>query len=158
MTDTALRVALSEAVAEALEKMFFVPEVGELDPDAPAGAAMTVQVAFRGDPPGRMTLELTDSSARTIAADFLGEDEADLADDRVQEVVCELANMICGAVLSRLDSSEDFHLGTPQVLSSEATGACSRGVSHGVDIGGGTLKVAMEMESQACSLDEKSAS
>jgi CheY-specific phosphatase CheX len=158
LTQTELHKALTEAVEEALEKMFFVPGLGELDPEAAPEADLCVRVEFEGDPRGRMTLRVTAASAHTIAADFLGEDEADLAEARVHEVVCELTNMICGAVLSRVESAEDFHLATPRVLTEEVGACAPGGVEYGVDIGGGTLRVVMEMENEACCPDEKSAS
>ena len=35
--------------------------------------------------------------------------------ERIGEVVCELANMICGSVLSRMESSATFRLSKPGV-------------------------------------------
>jgi hypothetical protein len=51
-----------------------------------------------------------------IAADFLGEDAESLTDRQSTEVTLELANMICGAVLSRIESRATFPPGTPQIV------------------------------------------
>jgi len=54
---------------------------------------------------------VSDPVARTLAANFIGCDEsADLRSDQVAGVIAELANMICGAVLSELESDAHFDL------------------------------------------------
>ncbi len=84
-------------------------------------------------------------SARTIAADFLALDAESLAPDQVEDVICELANMICGAALSRLESETSFRLGKPEILPG---GAAPRTVhaARSVDLGHGTLTVLLELQ------------
>jgi len=77
---------------------------------------VAAQLSFEGDPSGELTLRITTRAARSVAADFLGAEEADLSDREVGDVVCELANMICGSVLSRVESSSTFRLATPRIL------------------------------------------
>ena len=59
--------------------------------------------------------------ARGLAANFLGEDEADLADADVGEVVGELANMLCGSVVSRMEGNSHFVLTHPEPWAKIAT-------------------------------------
>jgi hypothetical protein len=59
-------------------------------------------------------------AARSVAADFLGEEEPALSEQQIGEVVCELANMICGSVLSRVESAITFQLATPRIVAAES--------------------------------------
>jgi CheY-specific phosphatase CheX len=117
--ETVLHQALRHSVDEVLEKMFFAETLGEA-PDASPEAAddIAVELAFEGEAPGVMYLRLTATAAREIAADFLGIEAAEISGTRVSEVVRELANMICGSVLSRVESAVVFRLGVPRIAAS----------------------------------------
>jgi hypothetical protein len=98
-----------------LERMFFIqcllePQEFVSEPEVAA------QLTFEGDPSGELTLRITAGAARSVSADFLGAGESDLSEQEIGEVVCELANMICGSVLSRVESSSTFRLATPRIL------------------------------------------
>ncbi|SPE26563.1 CheC, inhibitor of MCP methylation [Candidatus Sulfopaludibacter sp. SbA6] len=162
MTDTYLRLALAESVDEVLEKMFFVRTLGE--PRDQAGEpAVTAHLTFDGDPPGWLTLRVTAAAARSVAADFLGEEESELSQRQIGEVVCELANMICGSVLSRVESNTTFRLATPQLIASGEEGEPA-GRQPGIppsattlaaQIGSGAITVIFNTETTACSTAEK---
>jgi len=112
--------------------------------------AIAVELAFDGERSGSMCLRLTAGVAREIAADFLGMEGAEISADQISEVARELANMICGSVLSRVGSAATFCLGTPRIVTAgeECAGClwttCYRvQLSHGrltVKIGAGTTK------------------
>ena len=61
-------------------------------------------------------MRLAHPAASAIAADFLREDAESLTSRQSTDVTLELANMICGAVLSRIESSATFRLGAPHVV------------------------------------------
>jgi CheY-specific phosphatase CheX len=151
MHESALRTALAQSVEETLDKMFFVAGLQE-----PAGALppmeFAARVPFHGTPSGRFTLRVTNDSARQMAADFLVEEAST---EQVRAVVCELANMICGAALSRAKNSGEFRLAPPEWLPG-AQESPQGAVVHTVEIGGGVLQAVVEMESSGCSADEKS--
>jgi CheY-specific phosphatase CheX len=140
-----LERALRDSVKDVLEKMFFVETLGESHLDGPASAdQITAQLTFQGQPPGALTMRVTSAAARQIAADFLGVDEQEVSDLRVAEVVCELANMICGSVLSRVESATAFQLSTPQIVppqESLTTDSCS--TVYGVELANGRLGVSV---------------
>ena len=118
MNENVIRQALRESVDEVLERMFFVEVLGEsTDPvsDASAGE-IAAALTFQGDPSGSFLLRLTPVAARQIAADFLGIDEPEVSDTQTSDVVRELANMICGSVLSRLESAATFRLAEPRIV------------------------------------------
>jgi CheY-specific phosphatase CheX len=158
VTDTSLRQALAESLDEVLEKMFFVRSLGE--PQGPAGEPeVTAHLAFEGDPPGWLTLRVTAPAARSVAADFLGEEESELSERQIGEVVCELANMICGSVLSRVERNATFRLSTPRLITSGEEGDQDippTATTYAAEIGSGAIGVIFNMEVPACSTAEKS--
>lgn len=119
MPETLIRQALRDSVTEVLEKMFFVEMLREL-PDGAAGESPAEEIAagltFEGERSGAFLLRLTTVAARQIAADFLGIDEPEVSDTQTSDVVRELANMICGSVLSRLESAATFRLAEPRIV------------------------------------------
>lgn len=149
MTTTDLDKALSESAEEVLETMFFATVIGEAsatEPIPPDSAA--ARLAFRGKPSGVFTVAACPSAARSLAAAFLALDEDEVAQERAREVVCELANMICGSVLSRLEPDELFELEHPEPVA--VTGACpcvsALSARRALDLGDGTLNICIEIE------------
>jgi hypothetical protein len=51
-----------------------------------------------------------------LAASFLGEDEAMLTEAQPCQTVCELANLVCGSLVSKLENEERFDLEVPQLV------------------------------------------
>jgi CheY-specific phosphatase CheX len=151
------RQALRDSVNEVLEKMFFAETLGEASSPDEVGDTITVELAFEGEPSGSMCLRLTADAAREIAADFLGMDGTEISADQISAVVRELANMICGSVLSRVESAATFRLGVPRVVAccqqcaENPENTCYRvQLSHGrltVNISAGTTKCPQPVES-----------
>jgi len=107
---------LQPAFTEVLETMFFT-SVLDTCGGVPAGtSAVSSRLTFRGDPSGVFEIGITYEAARSLAAGFLGEDEQDLSEGRAGDVVCELANMLCGSVLSRIGSDFTFELSHPEIV------------------------------------------
>jgi len=96
------------------------------------------------------------AAARTIAADFLAAAEAEPTAAQIDDVICEMANMICGAALSRLETA--IRLGTPRVLPGTEADCLPVSAVRSVDIGIGTVTVQFEFESASCSRNEEFAS
>ncbi len=159
--------ALRDAVTEVLEKMFFIriledpreaqefPARTRLDGEREIAARVT----FHGEPSGSLSLRLGRRVARGIAADFLGEEEPEIGEQQVEEVIAELANMVCGAVLSHVESAVLFHLDQPLVVDSQAAdGELPESSAHTFPIGGSALTVKLWLEEPACGSNEESAS
>ena len=147
-------------MVEVLEKMFFIEA-----PDAPVCAvvasdlAVRVEIAFEGDPPGVFRMSLAYAAAALIAADFLGEDADSVTAHQVNDVAKELANMICGAVLSRIESSASFRLYAPDLLGPDAlSSTVLKGPACAVETGNGILTAGIAMGIRECSLTARSAS
>jgi CheY-specific phosphatase CheX len=104
--------------AEVLESMYFtsVTEIVHQPACMPVpgepGYAFTLR--FAGDLHGTFGLHLDAANGRTLAANFLGEEEDSLTPQEVAEVVGELGNMLCGSVVSRIEGPSKFALTHPE--------------------------------------------
>ena len=144
------RETLDVATSEVLETMFFAVVLGELPDPASASAEgsgeppmVVSRLDFLGQPSGDFYVALSEPAARSIAGNFLGvEDASELTPVSVGEVVCELANILCGAVLSRVDSLANFKLCHPGLIRSMdllSLEAATAGATY--DLGDGKLSV-----------------
>ncbi len=140
---------LHESVDEVLEKMFFVRGLGDSTASR-GGPELIAHLTFQGRPSGSFTLRAGLVAARSIAADFLGAEEAEVGEEQVGEVICELANMICGSALSRIESDFGFRLTSPALLAGPpaVSGAAA---GHAVELYNGALAVTMDIEERTCS-------
>jgi len=151
MTEQEVQEALRAAATEVLETMFFVClDEGVESAEQPPESAPAVKITFRGQPSGQMRLQLTASAARSIAADFLGADQDSVAERQVSEVLREMANMICGAVLSRVESAAVFRLDEPVLLEADQQAVAPAAVSLQMPLSNGTLSLTMCLEGAEC--------
>src|SRR6185369_9259968 len=95
VSEVKLQSILQDSVDEVLEKMFFIRSFGEHEHHG-GEPQVVAKVEFEGNPSGWLALSMTTSAARSVAADFLREEDIDLSEPQIGEVICELANMICG--------------------------------------------------------------
>ena len=139
---------LSDAAGEVLETMFFTSLVEEGEP-APStdGPWVCAQLSFSGARAGRLGVRVPVGTAHEIAANFLGLEGQDLTEARVDDVICELTNMVCGLVMGRMESGGLIELTKPE-LGSRETG-CSRGepaACRTLALEGGAMEVWLEWE------------
>jgi CheY-specific phosphatase CheX len=141
---------LATATEEVLETMFFTSTYGAAQAAEPdAAPRIAARLTFEGTPCGAMTLSVTEAAARTLTANFLAAEPDDsVLASQLDAVVCELANMICGAVLSRVESQAHFHLFSPQLLPSESL-LPSGPPNQSLDLGDGTLNLWLTLETHA---------
>jgi hypothetical protein len=144
-------------VREVLEKMFFV-DVLDPAPGEALAAPLTAKLSFDGNPSGSFRLILDQTAARSAAADFLGEDPAALTQEQLNGVICELANMICGSVLSRIESSATFRLSTPTMVPDKEPSRPPMAAAFQAAVGGGIVRAEIGMERAACSASNAFAS
>lgn len=153
-----IREALAGAVERVLEEMFFISPAGATPPAGRTGEEVVAGLDFEGNPCGSLLLRVTPPAARAIAANFLAADEPSLTGREVDDVICELTNMICGAALSRLESETAFHLHAPRIISESAPPDLPDPAGLSVDIGIGVITAALQLRSKSCLSNEKSAS
>jgi len=148
LREATIHAALAAAVADVLESMFFIETLGESS-EAPEEQAIAVEIRFEGDPPGVFQLRLTPDAAESIATNFLGEDAGAVSPRQTSDVALELANMICGAVLSRLESSACFRLDSPRMVVAGELGE-AEATRITVETGDGKLTAAIQLEGRTC--------
>jgi CheY-specific phosphatase CheX len=159
VNDQTLAQALAECTEEVLEQMFFVRPLSDAPAeDLLASPHLIADVDFAGEPSGHLILSVSQQAARSIAADFLAEEEPVLSEQQVGEVVCELANIICGSVLTRVESRSLFRLGSPRLLPEDPQPKPQPGAVQSLNLWNGNLTVAMSTESPLCPAENKSGS
>jgi CheY-specific phosphatase CheX len=147
MTET-LERSLAGAVDETLQTMFFIVSEPESEPDEDRNGcpAMEALVAFTGDMDGRLRLRISSREAVAMASDFLGLDESEVTASHMNQVVAELANMICGSALSRIWPEGAFRIETPVVVEPEPQTA-ERLFAQRAETRGGPLTAVLEVKS-----------
>lgn len=139
---------LRESAGEVLETMFFLTVEREAGWEEVAHKEhLYAEMDFQGAAEGRLELAVSRDLAPVLAAGFLGKDEPELTEREIEGVVCELANMMCGSVLSRLESHSLFQLGAPQVTQSDLEGYSRMDAGHRCvfDLGHGDVKLCFWM-------------
>ena len=105
---------LTSAAAEVLESMCFISVAEHCEEPATADAKwVAAKLHFQGPFSGDFGLCAPLGTAQIIASNFLGEDESGIDPSQIVEVLCELANMICGSFLSRFESKGVYDLSPP---------------------------------------------
>lgn len=110
-----LETMLEVATCDALETMCFFGVMGPLEEMPDGEERISARVSFHGDATGVFHSMLDLPAAMAIAANFLGEEPADVSRSGMEAVVCELANMICGSVLSNYRKDGHFELSSPEI-------------------------------------------
>jgi CheY-specific phosphatase CheX len=109
-SDTVQRVA-----AEVLETMFFTEaEVAPCE-HAWLEIALCARIGFEGSHYGEMLLGVSVEAADPIATSFLGVDPIELTDAQRGQVIQELSNILCGAMLSQLWPESRLVLSSPEL-------------------------------------------
>ena len=105
---------------QVLETMFFTGVLAAEERCLGAECAsetckVAATVAFDGPPEGSLSIRLETATAAALASSFLGLDPDAVTEGDCRQVAGELANMICGSVLSRIAPESTLHLATPVV-------------------------------------------
>jgi CheY-specific phosphatase CheX len=114
MPRTDLQQIFLESAGEVLETMFFTGVVDEESTEE-SDSLVAAELTFHGSPSGRFGVRVPYSTGRQIASSFLGLEEDELSEEQIGDVVCELTNMVCGSVLSRVEAGARFELMHPEV-------------------------------------------
>lgn len=114
MPQTDVQRVFLESASEVLETMFFTG-IAEEEMEEDAASLICAELTFHGSPSGRFGVRVPPRTARLIAASFLGLDESEVTDKQMGDVICELTNMFCGSVLSRVEEGARFELMHPEI-------------------------------------------
>ena len=127
-----LLTLLPDVVAEVAEHAFFamaapceerefatLVAAGDQARTGPAGSGswLHARVGFRGIVSGSLEVRLPVELARELGLALTGGTAADgLTDQELGDVAGELANMLCGVLLTRVDRRQAFELRPPHVV------------------------------------------
>lgn len=118
MPEEEIQSLMGQAVERVLETMCFSAVLGPSETaQAQSLLALAAGVDFRGERTGSVLVGCNPEAARALAASFLGENE--VSELQVEEFVGELANMVCGAMVSALDGVGQYALDPPRALAPE---------------------------------------
>ncbi len=147
MRDAVAGDALADAVREVIETMFFACVYDETAGGEEEGR-LEARLRFTGGRTGEFRLGLSPRAARGIAAGFLGKDESEIGAEELGDVVCEVTNMVCGFMLSRLGTDLAFNLEPPRLVESGAQEAAAACAVRTFDLGDGTLTAGVRFENR----------
>jgi CheY-specific phosphatase CheX len=105
--------------AEVLETMFFEEAVPSVCEHSWLAEAVSAHLRFEGSHCGEFLLSVPPGAARSIASGFLGVEPEEISETQPGEVILELANILCGALMSELWPESTLSLGTPELVSAE---------------------------------------
>jgi hypothetical protein len=145
MESTKYDASLEGAASEVLESMCFMTVAGSLD--APVSVEddwVRVKLHFDGQHSGDFGVCAPYLTARTIAGNFLADDEADTDISRICEVFGELTNMICGTFLIHLGGDIPYDLSPPK-CDSTAVQLQSHTASRNLQLDDGSLCVWLDL-------------
>jgi hypothetical protein len=111
---------LRRVPAEVLETMFFAEAVAADCSHAWLRSAVEVGIRFEGSHLGEMRLSVSRDAANSIACAFLGLEPLELTEPLCAQVILELANILCGAILSHFWPESKLAIGAPEI-SAEAS-------------------------------------
>ncbi len=144
---TEVKRQLTAAAEEVLETMFFA-SIEESSTDGATHEStdrIGAAVSFHGTCEGRLAITLDRDAAQSLAASFFGDGEDGNCGDTGEcaSVMAELANMVCGSMLSRLEKKAIFCLETPEAV---PVGAEVRGwIETNLVLGNGLLRLAFSL-------------
>jgi hypothetical protein len=106
---------IRQVAAEVLETMFFTEAELAACEHGWLGLAPCARIQFTGSHFGEMLLGVSMEACDPIAASFLGLDPVELTDAQRGQVVQELTNILCGAMLSHLWPESKLALSSPEL-------------------------------------------
>jgi CheY-specific phosphatase CheX len=108
-----------QVAAGVLETMFFEEAVASVCEHSWLPTAISAHLTFDGSHCGEFVLSVSPDTARSIAAGFLGLDPEEMTAAQPGDVLLELSNIICGALMSTLWPESSLSLGTPDLTGAE---------------------------------------
>lgn len=144
MQTTELEPLLTSAAAEVLESMCFVSILGPRT-ETPDQDWLWTRLDFSGSSTGSFGIGASQAAGKLITSNFLGQETAEASLEQMEEVLCELSNMICGSFLSRYRHADLFDLSHP-VRDPQAY-TSTTAISQTLEIEEGSIHIWLELAS-----------
>ncbi len=136
---------ISQTAREIFETMFFVSPDDIAAPEEWTTPTTRATVEFRGARSGWFEIRLEQQFAQELAAGFSGTfDPSAMQPEEVPQIVCELANMVCGATLSRMEPGALFDLDSPRISEPDEIEARPAQIVQWLDSGQGLIRLALQ--------------
>jgi CheY-specific phosphatase CheX len=150
MPDSEWDERLAAAAGQVLETMFFTAIHGPAEAAGSIAAArVAAHLTFAGTTCGALTVSVSESSVRALAANFLAMEQEDpIPASQIGCIVCELTNMICGSLLSRVKTEQHIRLSSPELWPEDAA-LPAEPPSQSLDLGDGTIDLWLAVEEHA---------
>jgi CheY-specific phosphatase CheX len=145
MPEMSINQVLTAATTDVLETMFFTPVMGDTAAASASGDLLAARLDFSGGLTGTLAVQVTMPAAREIAANFIGGETDQPHADAVGDVIAELANMVCGSVLSHLDGEAHFDLTHPRLID-PLSAASPQSASRTLEIEGGEVTLFLYLD------------
>lgn len=146
MQTSSFDLLLISAATEVLESMCFMSVAERCENQASADVEwIAAKLHFHGPSSGDFGIRAPLGTARIIASNFLGEDEAGINPAQIVEVLCELANMICGSFLNRFESKGVYDL-SPPTLDTLVAQPQTNAAGQTLQLDEGILQVWLDLE------------
>jgi CheY-specific phosphatase CheX len=106
-----MKEIMMAAIFDVVEQMFYV----FLEPvgDEYSDYAMEAAIQFKGDLKGEVSILVSEGLAKSMVQNLLGLETGQMTKEDIEDCVKEVANMICGNFLGRLDQTRMFDLSMP---------------------------------------------
>ncbi len=135
---------ISQTAREIFETMFFLAPDDIAAPQEWDGPTTGAAVEFHGARSGLFEIRLEQQLAQEMAAGFSGAfDSTELPPEEIPQIVCELANMVCGATLSRMEPGALFDLDSPRICESSEIETPAQ-IVQWLDSGQGLIRLALQ--------------
>lgn len=117
LSEAALCQPAVEAAVEVLDTMFFELPTQAPEPcEAPCAGALCAMARFTGTADGTLAVSLDPPALSRLSASFLGTEEEEITESLGANVLCEMANMLCGATLSRMHPDSRIVIVSPRLI------------------------------------------
>ena len=143
MQTTELEPLLTTAASDVLESMCFVGVLGP-GTELPDENWLWTRLDFSGSGTGSFGISASQAAGKLIASNFLGQETAEVSLEQMEEVLCELSNMICGSFLSRYRPADLFDLSHP--VRDPQGHTSSTAISQTLEIEEGSLHIWLELD------------
>jgi len=152
-TELELEGELLSSATAVLESMYFTSVLGPAEQGVGTDGWVSA-LEFQGELSGSFSLRMGGETARMLAANFFGEDESEVSETAIGDMVGEMANMLCGSVLSRIETEMHFKLSHPTVerVEVETEVGTEIGIGVGASAGDGGVCQLLETDSGVLAL------
>lgn len=151
MTVQVTEELLADVAREILEAMAFVfANPDEVEPSADE-SVIRASICFEGPFDGELVLTSTASAVPALAANMMGEDDPSACSSKqVLDAFGELANVICGNLLSRMAGPDPvFNLKSPRIADEPAADVPPEGTVTGkVHLDEGVVTVTLRIDGE----------